>query len=183
MARWKKKDSRIVAESTFFTLREDDVIMADGEEKIYTMLDIPDFAGVLPVYDEKLVMVENYRYPTDEFVMELPAGLIDEGESPEETAKRELEEETGFILKDYEKLCEYNPIASLNTQKAYLFLGEAEKGGEINHDHGEDMKVRSISIKEIYEMLDERKLSHPHTMIALFYARDKLAERFDLHLY
>lgn len=183
MARWSKKDSRVVAESTFFMLKEDDVIMADGEEKTYTMLDIPDFAGVIPVYREKLVMVENYRYPIDEFVLELPAGLIDEGETPEETARRELEEETGFILKDFEKLCEYNPIASLNTQKAYLFLGDAERGGEINHNHGEDMKVKLMPIEEVYHMLDKKKLSHPHTMIALFYARDKLAERFDLHLY
>lgn len=182
MARWNKKDSKTVAESTFFTLREDDVVMADGQEKTYTMLDIPDFAGVLPVFEDKFVMVRNYRYPIDEFVLELPAGLIDEEESPEKAAERELEEETGFLLKNSEKLCEYHPIASLNTQKAYLFLGECEEGGTKDHDPGEDMEVEVVSIKKVYEMLKDKNLSHPHTMIALFYAREKIINEFDISL-
>ncbi len=179
MGRWKKVDSRKVADSTFFTLEEDDVRLPDGKLKTYTMLDIPDFAGVLPVIDDKLVMIKNYRYPIDEMVLELPAGLIDEDESPMETAKRELEEETGYILKDAEKLCEYHPIASLNTQKAHLFVGEAEEGGEIDRDTGEDMEVKIISIKKLYEKLEDGELSHPHTMIALFYAKDKLLSQLD----
>lgn len=179
MARWKKIESRKVADSTFFTLEEDDVELPDGKIKTYTMLDIPDFAGVLPVIDDKLVMIRNYRYPIDEMVLELPAGLIDEDETPLETAERELEEETGYILKNAEKLCEYHPIASLNTQTAHLFVGDAEKGGEISRDKGEDMEVKIIPIKEIYEKLEERELSHPHTMIALFYAKDILLDKLD----
>ncbi len=174
MSRWEKNGSKIVARSTFFTLKEDEVVMKDGEEKTYTMLDIPDFAGVLPVYGDKFVLIKNYRYPIDKMVLEIPAGLIDEGEEPIETAERELEEETGFLLKGGEKLCEYHPIASLNNQTAYLFLGKAERGGIINHDHGEDMEVELVSIKEAYQMLDDKRIDHPHTMLALFYARDRL---------
>jgi len=176
MSRWKKIASREIAESTFFTLEEDDVELPDGRKKTYTMLDIPDFAGVLPVIDDKLVMIKNYRYPIDEMVLELPAGLIDKNESPVETAKRELEEETGYILKDAEKLCEYHPIASLNDQKAHLFIGDAKKGGNINRDKGEEIELEIISIKKIYDKLEKRELSHPHTMIALFYAKDVLFE-------
>lgn len=179
MGRWKKLESRKVAKSTFFTLEEDDVKLPDGRMKTYTMLEIPDFAGVLPVIDDKLVMIKNYRYPIDEMVLELPAGLIDEDESPMETAERELEEETGYILKNAEKLVEHNPIASLNTQKAHLFIGDAEKGGELNRDKGEEMEVNIILIKEIYKKLENRELSHPHTMIALFYAKEILLEGID----
>lgn len=179
MGRWKKLESRKVAKSTFFTLEEDDVKLPDGQMKTYTMLEIPDFAGVLPVIDDKLVMIKNYRYPIDEMVLELPAGLIDQDESPMETAERELEEETGYILKNAEKLVEYNPIASLNTQKAHLFIGDAEEGGELNRDKGEEMEVNIIPIKEMYKKLENRELSHPHTMIALFYAKDILLEGID----
>ncbi|MFP4050131.1 MAG: NUDIX domain-containing protein [Thermoplasmata archaeon] len=179
MGRWKKIESRKVADSTFFTLEEDDVRLPDGQLKTYTMLEIPDFAGVLPVVDDKMVMIKNYRYPIDEMVLELPAGLIDEEESPIETAERELEEETGYILKDAEKLVEYHPIASLNTQKAHLFIGDAEEGGKINRDKGEEIEIKIIPIKKIYKKLENRELSHPHTMIALFYAKDILFDKLD----
>ncbi|MFO7792371.1 MAG: NUDIX hydrolase [Candidatus Saliniplasma sp.] len=177
MSRWKCKDSRVVATSTLFTLREDDVVLKNDVEKTYTILDMPDFAGVIPVIDDKLVMIKNYRYPIDEMVLELPAGLIDEGEKPIDTARRELKEETGYVLKDAEKIIEYHPIASLNTQTAHLFLGEAEEGASVNRDIGEDIEVELIPIKKVYEMLRKKEISHPHTIIALFYCENVLCER------
>lgn len=168
MPRWEKKDSRKIAESTLFTLTEDDVVLPDGTEKTYTMLDLPDFAGVIPIIDEDMILIKNYRYPIDEKIIELPAGFIDKGETPEEAVERELEEETGYILKSCKKLCEYHPVASLNDQKAHLFLGEAEEGGKINHDRGEDIEVMKISINNVFEKLRKNEITHPHTTIALY---------------
>lgn len=177
MARWKKEDSKKIAESTFFTLKEDDVVLPNGNKMTYTILDIPDFAGVLPVIDDNFVLIRNYRYPIDKMVLEIPAGLVEEGEIPEKAAARELEEETGYKLKNSEKLIEYHPIASLNTQKAFLFLGEVEKGADINRDSAEDMCVVLIPISEVYKMLEKKEILHPHTMIALFYSKNILSER------
>jgi len=177
MSRWKKKESRKIAESTLFTLMEDDVVLLDGNEKTYTLLDLPDFAGVLPVTKKGLILIKNYRYPIDEKVIELPAGFVDEGERPKETAERELEEETGYVLKSSKKLCEYHPIASLSDQTAHLFMGEAEGGGKINHDKGEDIEVKTISIEKTYEMLRKNELKHPHTTIALYKAEKYLIKK------
>ncbi len=178
MPRWNKKRSKIIAESTFFTLREDEVVLPDGTEKVYTMLDIPDFAGVLPVYRDDLILIRNYRYPIKETVLELPAGLIEEDESPLEAASRELEEETGYRLKHAEKLIKYHPIASLNTQEAHIFLAEVEDGGKLERDPSEDMRVEKIPIKEVYRMLENKKIKHPHTIIALHYSKNKLSDFF-----
>ncbi|MEF8873154.1 MAG: NUDIX hydrolase [Candidatus Thermoplasmatota archaeon] len=176
MSRWKKKDSRTVARSTFFTLVEDDVVLPDGTEKTYTMLELPDFAGVLPRVEDRLILVKNYRYPIDRMVIELPAGFIEPDESPEEAAGRELKEETGYELKWCDKINEYHPIASLNDQKAHLYVGEAEKCGGVDHDEGEDIEVFSLNIEKAYELLEKGELSHPHTMIALHSARERLTD-------
>ncbi len=155
-----------------FTMIEDYILMPDGTEGIYTIIDFPDFACVLPVFGDKFVLIRNYRYPIDEFVLEVPAGLIDEGEPPEETVRRELEEETGYRLKNIRKLCTYQPIASLNTQTAHIFMGDAEEGGAKKRDPLEDMETVLLPIDEVYRMLDKGELTHPHTMLALFYARE-----------
>ncbi len=176
MSRWKKKDSRTVTHSTFFTLVEDEVVLPDGTEKTYTMLELPDFAGVLPKVEDRLILVKNYRYPIDKKVIEIPAGFIEPDESPEEAAGRELREETGYGLKWCEKINEYHPVASLNDQKAHLYVGEAEKVGEVEHDEGEDIEIFPLKIEKAYELLEEGKLTHPHTMIALYSARDMLTK-------
>ena len=173
MPGWKKKDSREIASSTIFTMVEDDVLLPDGNTESYTIIDFPDFAAVLPIYEDKFVFIRNYRYPIDKQVLEIPAGLIDQGETPEDAAIRELEEETGYILEKPEKLCTYHPMASLNTQLAHLYVGHVKKGGDINHDPAEDMETMIIPITEAYGLLDKGELLHPHTMIALFFARDR----------
>ncbi len=172
MPRWKKKSSKEVGRSSIFTMVEDHVIMKDGTERKYTIVEFPDFAGILPIHEDKFVFIKNYRYPIDEFVLELPAGLIDEGETPSEAAERELEEETGFLVDDMEELCEYHPMASLNTQRAHLFVGHVKPGGAKSRDDGEDMVTCLIEIQKVYNMLLRREIEHPHTMIALFYAKN-----------
>ncbi len=179
MSHWEKIGSRKIAESTMFTLTEDDLVLPDGSEKTYTKLALPDFAGVLPVFENELILVKNYRYPVDRKILELPAGFIDEGERPREAAERELEEETGFLLKDCQKLCEYHPIASLNDQIAHLFVGKAEKGGVINHDIGEDIEINPLPIDKAYSMLEDNEITHPHTAIAMYRA-EKIIEDLEL---
>ncbi len=174
MSRWKKKNSRELARSTLFTFKEEDIVLPDGSEMTYTLLDLPDFAGCLSVHDGDFILVSNYRYPLDKRVLEIPAGFIEEDESPEETAKRELEEETGYKIESCEKLCEYNTIGGLSDQKGHLFFGRAELKGEPTHEKGEDLKIISMPIDDIYEKLEKREITHPHTQIALYRAKDFL---------
>ncbi len=176
MAKWKKIESRKIANSSMFELKEHDIILPDENKKTYTLFEMPDFAAILPIYNNMIVFIKNYRYPVDKKILEIPAGFIEKNESPEETAERELEEETGYIFKRCKKLCEYHPVASLNDQTAYLFYGEVKKGGNIDLDEGEDIDTKLIPIPDAYRMLDENDIEHPHTQIALYRAEKFLTK-------
>ena len=82
-------------------VRVDDVRMPSGRRTVREVVEHPGSVIVLPVtVDDDVLFVRQYRYAVDERVIELPAGLLDEGEDPENAARRELAEETGYDAGD-----------------------------------------------------------------------------------
>ena len=95
---WTTLGSRPVYENPWIKVREDQVLRPDGQPGIYGVVEFKNRAvGVLPVEDDGAVwLVGQYRYPLQAYSWEIPEGGCPEGETPEETARRELQEETGL---------------------------------------------------------------------------------------
>lgn len=88
---------RRVYDGHILHVRVDDVRMPSGRRSVREMVEHPGSVIVLPVtVDDDVLLIRQYRYAVEERVIELPAGLIDPGEAPEDAARRELEEETGY---------------------------------------------------------------------------------------
>lgn len=79
-----------------FTIVQDRVEV-NGREQNYDYLEIREGVCILPFHDGKIVLQRQYRYPVNAWQWEMPGGFVDEGETPEEAAGRELKEETDFI--------------------------------------------------------------------------------------
>src|SRR5215472_943715 len=96
---WITLDRRLVYENSWIAVREDRVLRPDGQPGIYGVVHFKNRAvGVLPVDDEGRVwLVGQHRYPLDIYSWEIPEGGCPESETLEETAHRELREETGLI--------------------------------------------------------------------------------------
>src|SRR5882757_9310835 len=99
VATWQIKNSKEVADCRVFKVREDISICSDdGREHSFFVIESPEWVNIIALTaKEEVVLIEQYRHGINEVVLEIPGGLIDEGEAPEEAAIRELAEETGYV--------------------------------------------------------------------------------------
>lgn len=97
----------------WFKIREDTVKKQDGSETTFYVVECPESAFIIPIdQDGKIVLVKQFRYRTQRSGWEVPAGSVDTGEDSLEAAKRELQEETGFVAKSIRTLAA--PFDSMN---------------------------------------------------------------------
>ncbi|MGA9377897.1 MAG: NUDIX hydrolase, partial [Phormidium sp.] len=125
--KWRILKSKLVFNNKWVTIRQDEVELPKGEiiDDFFVFVR-PDIVLVFPVTEnQEIVFVRQYRHATGEILLELPAGRLDsEIEDAEVAARRELEEETGYIAKELIKLGTLydNPIK--DTNKIHLFLAK-----------------------------------------------------------
>lgn len=134
----------------------------------FKMVDHPGAAATLVVKDGLVLLVEQYRPAAGRNMLELPAGTIDRAEGPEECARREFQEETGYFAENWESLGHIYPTPGYTNEVLYLFLASGLTKGEQQLDEGEDIKVRWVPLTEVEEMIDNGTINDAKTIVALF---------------
>lgn len=120
-----KRRERIF-DGVMLTLNRDTVALPDGEEKVREWVEHPGAAAVVPLFENgDTLLLRQFRYPPQREFLEVPAGKLDvEGESPAETARRELGEEAGYTARRLTPLGETYPCIGYSDEVIHLFLGE-----------------------------------------------------------
>jgi 8-oxo-dGTP pyrophosphatase MutT (NUDIX family) len=126
----------------------------DGEEKTFTVLKAPSWVNVLAITDDsKVVMVNQYRQGSREFSLELPGGVVEDGDALEESALRELMEETGYGCDSVSVLMSLNPNPAIFDNSITTFLARgARKVGEVSFDENEETEVRLVGLDELRDL-------------------------------
>ncbi|HEV7591459.1 MAG TPA: NUDIX hydrolase [Longimicrobium sp.] len=167
---WERLSTREVAEYEMFRVREDrSRSPRDGEVHDFQVAVSPGGVAVLALTDDgRLVMVEQFRHGTRDLSLELPSGVVDDGEAPEEAARRELREETGFEGGEPRVLgCfELNPSWQKTAVHAVLVPG-AKRAGEKDEDEGEDIRVRLLPVAEVRRKVLAGEIDAAPTLCAL----------------
>ncbi len=156
---WKTLESRyIFQKSPWLMLRQDKVELPSGAviEEFYVS-EYPTWVNVIGVTKEgNLVLIRQFRYAIGKVYFEIPAGVVDEGESPLEAAQRELLEETGYGGGEWQpwmQLCA-NPSIQTNMTHTFLALGVEPLQAQ-NLEHTEEIVVHLLSPSEVETALQD----------------------------
>lgn len=132
---------------------------------------------------EKLILISQFRYPTyknnDGWIIETIAGMIDNGETPEESARREVQEETGLDIDAFESIATFYPSPGGSSERIFLFYSEVsgekakykETGGLIGE--GEDIKAVEISIADALKKINAAEIVDAKTIIGIYWLENR----------
>jgi len=157
-------------------VQEDTVRLPDGSTSRREYIVHPGAAVMLAMPDPQSVIMERqYRYPLRAHVYELPAGKIDSGESPLDTAKRELLEETGYRAADWRHLLTTYPVVGYSNERIELYLArELEYVGH-RLDEGEFLDVFTLSLEEALAWVRSGRICEAKTVMGLLLAEKIVA--------
>ena len=160
---WKILDSRYLFRRKWMDVREDRVELPTGviiDE--FHVIEYPDWVCVLPITDDgSVVLVEQYRHGIGRLSTEFPAGVIDEGESILDAARRELLEETGYAARRWSELGSCTPEPSRHSNMAHFVLaGGAYRAARPAPDESENVRVRIETAGAIPGIIERKEMIH-----------------------
>jgi 8-oxo-dGTP pyrophosphatase MutT (NUDIX family) len=161
--------SRVVYDNPWMTFREDVIRRPDGSEGIYSYVEKPDFALIIPVDRDGFHLVEQYRYPVGHRSWEFPQGTLPnraDGE-PAELARRELAEETGLRAHRLYHLGDLHPAKGMSSQGFAVFVADGLESGDHAREHEEqDMRQRWVSRSDFEDMIRSGLVTDDSTLAA-----------------
>ena len=168
---WTTLGSRQVYDNPWITVREDQVLRPDGQPGIYGVVHFKSRAiGVLPIDDEGRVwLVGQHRYTVGGYSWEIPEGGSHPGETPEETARRELREETGLAAGQLERIATTHLSNSVSDELGLVFRATGLTAGPSRPDATERIDVRLVAWDEAQAMLERGQITDSMSVIALLH--------------
>ena len=143
------------------------ILLADGTRADREVIIHRGAVALVPMIDAQHVcLVENHRYLVGKTLLEVPAGTMDEGESPEQTAARELQEETGYQATTIRRLRDWYVSPGVMTERMYLFLCEDLELGPPHLELDEQLKTVIVPWVEALAMVDDGRIEDAKTMLA-----------------
>ncbi len=146
--------SRLIYEGRAVKLRVDTVRMPSGRETTREIVEHEDCVVIIAVDDKgNILLVEQFRKPVEKELLEVPAGGIDPGETPEDSVRREMREETGFLPQKVEKLGGFYSSPGFCTEYLHLYLATDLVHSPLQAEDSEGIKLVRVPLAQIPDLI------------------------------
>ena len=160
-------EEKLIHKGNFLEFVNVDVELPNKEKANRDVVKHPGAAAVLAFLDdENIVLVEQYRLPIKQVMIEIPAGKLDKNEDPKVSAVRELEEETGYKAENIEYLGRISTAPGFCDEIIYIYKAENLTIGEKHEDEDEFTNVKIVNISEVKEMIKKGEIIDCKTLSA-----------------
>lgn len=168
MEDYKVVGSKPVFNGKILKVRVDEIRMPSGNVVEREVITHGGAVGIVPVTEEKkIILVSQYRHPVDRLLLEIPAGKLDPGESPEDCARRELVEETGLAPGRLEKLSTFFTTPGYSNEVFHLYAAE-DLIAEVADEPEEDIVGTSeVALPEAIQMIQDGRIEDGKTIAAI----------------
>lgn len=168
---WKILSSKLDESYPIFNLRTDKAV-SPRTHKAYDfyILESLNWVNIIPITPENdVILIRQYRHGIRDVCLEIPGGIIEAGDTPEEAAKRELMEETGYAHSEMTLLGSVHPNPAFLNNLCYTYLAKnVSRPGEQDQDEKEDIEIVKRHLEEIPELIRKGKITHS-LVLAAFY--------------
>ncbi len=163
---------KTVYQGNLFDVQRLNLEFTHGKSHNYELVQHHDSVTIIPIDLQGYIwFVTQYRVGSEKELLELPAGVIDDGESPEVCAQREIREEIGMAAREMKFLGSYYIAPGYCTEINHAFLMKDLYTAPLQSDEDEFLNISKIPIKEAYDMANKRKIEDAKSLAALLLAR------------
>ena len=164
----RRIDGTTLLSGGFLEVRRDNVLLPDGSKATREYVQHPGAVAIIPVLDDgRLVLVRQYRYPLQKVLLEWPAGKLERGEEQLACARRELQEETGFVAREWAYAGEIHNAAAYSSESIWLWFARGLQAGPARPDAGEFVETVTMSLVEVEALEARGDLPDVKTLVGL----------------
>lgn len=165
----KVNKSITIHQGKIFKLVTENITLANGISSDMDIIRHPGASAIIPLFNTNTVLlIKQYRYAIEKYIWEIPAGKIDDDESPLECAKRELIEETGYSAKNWQKVGEIIPVPGYSDEQIHLFIANDLMPARQNLDKDELLDVHEIKFNDAIKMIHRGEIQDSKTICGFF---------------
>lgn len=167
-------DGEQLVDGVLLEVFRDRVELPDGRTSVREWIDHPGAAAVVPLFEDgTTILLRQFRYPTGKVMVEVPAGKCDvPGEDPEEVARRELAEETGWRADRFSRLASLYPCIGYSSERIAFFLARTLSPGDARPEEHEFLETFRVPLTEAVRMALDGEIDDMKTVAALLLARE-----------